>query len=88
MFPQDWRERGEPEIPRILETYKVCGNAYTKDSSAMAYAWCAAFVLGSYTAGIVKSSKSGPTWYNWGSEVDSRDTGKIRKWTWYFNPNT
>ncbi len=82
VLTQDWRERGEPGNPRILEVYKVCGNAYTRDSSAMAYAWCAAFVSWAlYTAGIpVKPSMSSQAWYNWGSEVDWRDTGKIRKW--------
>ena len=44
VLTQDWRERGAKGNPRILECYKVCGNSYTRDSSSMAYAWCAAFV--------------------------------------------
>jgi hypothetical protein len=82
VLTQDWRERGNPGNPRILECYKVCGNAYTQDSSAMTYAWCAAFVSWAlYTAQIpVNPTMSSQAWYNWGSEVDWRDTGKIRKW--------
>jgi hypothetical protein len=48
----------------------------------MTYAWCAAFVSWAlYTAQIpVNPTMSSQAWYNWGSEVDWRDTGKIRKW--------
>jgi hypothetical protein len=48
----------------------------------MAYAWCAAFVSWSlYTAGIpTLQTMSSQGWYNWGSEVDWRDTANIRKW--------
>ncbi len=82
VLTQDWRERGAQGNPRILECYKVCGNSYTRDSSSMAYAWCAAFVSWAlYTAGIpTLQTMSSQGWYNWGSEVDWRDTSQIRKW--------
>jgi len=82
VLTQDWRERGAKGNPRILECYKVCGNSYTRDSSSMAYAWCAAFVSWAlYTAGIpTLQTMSSQGWYNWGSEVDWRDTSQIRKW--------
>ena len=85
VLTQDWRERGNPGNPRILECYKVCGNDYTRDSSAMAYAWCAAFVSWAlYTAGIPLGNgtptMSSQGWDRWGGEVDWRDTKNIRKW--------
>ena len=85
VLTQDWRERGNPGNPRILETYKICGNAYTRDSSSMAYAWCAAFVSWAlYTAGIPLGqgtpTMSSQGWGRWGGEVDWRDTKNIRKW--------
>ena len=85
VLTQDWRERGNPGNPRILECYKVCGNSYSRDSSEMAYAWCAAFVSWAlYTAGIPLGSgtptMSSQGWYKWGGEVDWRDTKNIRKW--------
>ena len=48
----------------------------------MAYAWCAAFVSWAlFTAGIpTLQTMSSQGWYNWGSEVDWRDTANIRKW--------
>ena len=48
----------------------------------MAYAWCAAFVSWAlFTAGIpTLQTMSQLRWYNWGSEVDWRDTANIRKW--------
>jgi hypothetical protein len=82
VLTQDWRERGNPGNPRILETYKVCGNAYTKDGGAMSHAWCAAFVSWAlFTAGIpALQTMSSQGWYSWGSEVDWKDTSAIRKW--------
>lgn len=85
VLTQDWRERGRPGNPRILECYKVCGNSYDQDSSAMAYAWCAAFVSWAlYTAGIPLGAgtptMSSQGWYKWGAEVDWRDSKNIRKW--------
>lgn len=85
VLTQDWRERGNPGNPRILECYKVCGNSYSQDSSAMTYAWCAAFVSWAlYTAGIPLGNgtptMSSQGWGRWGGEVDWRDTKNIRKW--------
>jgi len=85
VLTQDWRERGNPGNPRILECYKVCGNSYSQDSSAMTYAWCAAFVSWAlYTAGIPLGNgtptMSSQGWDRWGGEVDWRDTKNIRKW--------
>jgi len=85
VLTQDWRERGNPGNPRILECYKVCNNNYTQDSSAMTYAWCAAFVSWAlYTAGIPLGNgtptMSSQGWDRWGGEVDWRDTKNIRKW--------
>ena len=86
VLTQDWRERGSPGNPRILETYKVCGNNYSQDSSAMTYAWCAAFVSWAiYTAGIPLGqgtpTMSSQGWDRWGGEVDWRGKYEnIRKW--------
>ena len=82
VLTQDWRERGVAGNPRILECYKVCGNSYTRDSSSMSYAWCAAFVSWAlYTAGIpTLQTMSSQGWYSWGSEVEWTDTSAIRKW--------
>ena len=82
VLTQDWRERGVDGNPRILECYKVCGNSYTRDSSSMSYAWCAAFVSWAlYTAGIpTLQTMSSQGWYSWGSEVEWTDTSAIRKW--------
>jgi hypothetical protein len=85
VLTQDWRERGNPGNPRILECYKVCNNNYTVDGGAMTYAWCAAFVSWVlYTAGIPLGqgtpTMSSQGWDRWGGEVNWRDTSQIRKW--------
>jgi hypothetical protein len=82
VLAQDWKERGNPGNPRILECYKVCGNNYTRDQSAMAYAWCAAFVSWALeTAGIDSlRSMSSQAYNSYGGEVDWRDRSNIRKW--------
>ena len=84
VLTQDWKERGNPGNPRILECYKVCNNNYTRDQSEMAYAWCAAFVSWVLeTAGIPSNRTMSSQGYNsWGGEVDWRgeNTSNIRKW--------
>lgn len=82
VLAQDWKERGNPGNPRILECYKVCGNNYTRDQSEMAYAWCAAFVSWALeTAGIDSlRSMSSQAYNSYGGEVDWRDRSNIRKW--------
>lgn len=86
VLTQDWRERGNPGNPRILECYKVCQNNYTRDQTDMAYAWCAAFVSWViYTAGIPLGqgtpTMSSQGWDRWGGEVDWRGKYEnIRKW--------
>lgn len=78
---QDWTEKGNPGNPRILQTYRVCNQSYDRDSSAMAYAWCAAYVswaLDEAGIGGLKSMSS-QAYKNYGAEVGWRDTSQIRK---------
>lgn len=81
VLSQDWTEKGRPGNPRILQCYRVCGNAYEQDQSAMAYAWCAAFVswaLEEAGIGGLKSMSS-QAYKNYGAEVGWRNTSEIRR---------
>lgn len=82
VLTQDWKERGNPGNPRILECYRACNLSYTRDSSEMAYAWCSAFVSWVLvTAGLPSNrTMSSQGWGNYGGEVNWRDTSQIRKW--------
>ena len=81
VLTQDWTEKGRPGNPRILQCYRVTGNAYEQDQDAMAYAWCAAFVswaLEESGIGGIKSMSS-QAYATYGAEVGWRDTSQIRK---------
>lgn len=79
----EWRERGNPGNPRILECTRVAGGVQDgADQSRDHHMWCAAFVSWALdTAGIQAiKSMSSQAWRSYGSEVDWRDLTKIRKW--------
>lgn len=81
VLAQDWKERGNPGNPNILQCYRVCGLGYAQDQSAMSYAWCAAFVswaLEESGIGGIKSMSS-QAYKNYGAEVGWRDTTQIRR---------
>jgi len=71
VLTQDWKEKGQPGNPRILQCYEVTGHSYTRDGNAMDYAWCSAFVSWVLdTAGLPsKKTMGSQMWYDYGSEV-------------------
>jgi hypothetical protein len=72
----NWKERGNPGNPNIVQTYRVCGNGSSSDQVP----WCAAFVSWAlFTAGIKTiKSLSSLAFVNYGSEVDWRTWENVR----------
>jgi uncharacterized protein (TIGR02594 family) len=77
----DWKERGNPGNPNILACYRVCGLGYERDSSEIAYAWCAAFVSWALSEAGIQSPKTmgSQVYRTYGEEVDWRTLEDIRK---------
>jgi len=79
----DWTEKGSPPNPNIYACYVTAGRSgYTRDSGAIDYAWCAAFVSHVLaTAGLGRFNTMGSQEYKrYGRAIDWRDLSKIRKY--------
>lgn len=79
----NWKERGSPGNPKIIEIYdSAAGWNDGKDQSENHHMWCAGFIVWALKkAGIdVPQTMWSQTFKSYGSEVDWRDATKIRKY--------